>query len=337
MIKKFFARSNAFRFWLVLSLVSMFSCLSNANPNEGIRYSNETVQYLIDPSHDLSIEEVLQQQNLTWQTNIQEVPSFGFSAHTYWFRFTVPASEYDWILELDYALLDQIDLYRVENGQLQETINTGDLQHFENRPIEHRAFLFPIVQSKVSQDIILKVRSTSAIQLPLTLWPERRFFEQDQLRFAEHGLYYGIVLVMALYNFFLFLRLRDSAYAFYVLYVITFALTQLSLTGFAYQFLWPGFPEWNGQSIAVMTPLIVVSGVVFVADFLKLQGLYPSLYRLIQVQALVGLCFAVFSLFLSYAVMVRCAAALAIFSCLSILAISYYITIKGAHKYAIYF
>jgi len=269
--------------------------------------------------------------------NVQEVPSFGFSAHTYWFHFRIPASTRDWILELDYALLDQIDLYRIIDGNLKENISTGDQLHFEKRPIEHRAFLFPIPMFDRSQEVFLKIRSTSSIQLPLTLWPEKKFFEQDQLRFAEHGVYYGIVLVMALYNFFLFLRLRDSAYAFYVLYVITFALTQLSLTGFAYQFLWPGFPWWNGQSIAVMTPLIVVSAVVFFADFLKLKSLYPRLYRFIWGQAVIGLSFAVLSLFLPYAIMIRCAAALVIISCLSILMISYYITIKDSHKYAVYF
>ena len=315
----------------------MFSGLSYAYEGSGIRYESEAIHYLIDPTHEITIEGALNESNFAWQKNTQEVPSFGFSAHTYWFRFSVPASEYDWILELDYALLDQIDLYRISDGHLTESISTGDQQYFENRPIAHRAFLFPIPALDRPQDILLKVRSSSAIQLPLTLWPEKIFYEQDQFRFAEHGLYYGIVIVMALYNFFLFLRLRDSAYAFYVVYVIAFALTQLSLTGFAYQFLWPNFPEWNGRSIAVMTPLIVVAGLAFVADFLKLQSMHPILYRLIRVQVVVGLSFAILSLFLPYAMMVRCGAALAIFSCLFILMVSYYITIKGAHKYAIYF
>ena len=162
---------------------------------------------------------------------------------------------------MDYALLDDISFYRLHDNEVLETIFTGDQRQFSNRPIQHRIFLFPIPKSDKAQDIIIKVRSTSAIQLPLKLWPEKSFFEYDQFRFAEHGLYYGIVLVMVLYNLFLFIRLRDSAYAFYVLYVLTFALAQMALTGVSYQFIWPDLPEWNQKSLAVITPLIVVSGV----------------------------------------------------------------------------
>ena len=292
---------------------------------------------LVDPSHQLTIEDIVNRTELNWKVNQQEIPSFGFSPHTYWFRFNLPQSTHAWLLDLDYALLDQITFYRLSDKKVLETLHTGDQLSFANRPIKHRAFLFPIPISGHQQTIILKIRSTSAIQLPIVLWPEKTFFEQDQYRFAEHGIYYGIVLVMALYNFFLFLRLRDTAFAFYVLYVITFALAQLTLTGFSYQFIWPESPEWNERSLAVITPLIVVSGAVFVSNFLQLQRFYPKLYRFIFLQAMTGIVLASLSTFLPYAVMIRYGASLAILTCLSILIISYYITFKRAHKYAIYF
>ena len=297
----------------------------------------EKLEYLVDETHRLNITDVLQGSEDAWQLNRQVVPSFGFSPHTYWFRFNVPKSDSDWLLELNYALLDEVTLYHLSSEGLLDTVYTGDHMVFSERPILHRAFLFPIPASEQTQQIVLKVRSSSAIQLPMTLWPEQSYFEHDQLRFAEHGLYYGIVFVMALYNFFLFLRLRDSAYAFYVLYVITFALTQMSLTGFAYQFIWPELPEWNERSLGVMTPLIVTSGMVFVANFLKLQGNYPSLNRIVYAQAWLGIVVAFLSTFLSYATMIRFGAALAIITCISILLISYYVTIISRQKYAIYF
>lgn len=303
----------------------------------GIPLSGDHLEFFVDPTHGLTIDDVHGYNLWDWRSNEQEVPSFGFSHDTYWFRFVVPGNDHAWLLEINYALLDEIEFYRVKGDEVVEFVRTGDHFVFSERPIQHRAFLFPIDGADEAQHVYLKVRSSSSIQLPATLWPEKSYFEADQYRFAEHGLYYGIVLVMALYNFFLFLRLRDSAYLFYVLYVITFAVAQMSLTGFAYQFIWPNFPVWNEQSMAVITPLIVTSGMVFVSNFLKLQNNHPYLNRIVYLQAWLGIVLAFLSTLLPYAVMIPYGAALAIVTCSSILFISYYVTIKSRQKYATYF
>ena len=308
-----------------------------ATQNNALPITGKLIEVFIDPAHKYTVNDIIERKERQWNSSQSEIPSYGFSKHTYWFRFTIPPQGYDSLLELDYALLDDISYYRLNNNRVVETIFTGDKRNFSDRPIQHRAFLFPIPGSEQSQTILLKVRSSSAIQLPITLWPNQTFFEKDQFQFVEHGLYYGIVLVMALYNFFLFLRLRDSAYIFYVMYVLTFALTQLSLTGFAYQFIWPNVPDWNEKSLAVLTPLIVVSGVIFSANFLKLETYHPRLNKVISVQAFIGLIISALSVVYPYHKMIPFGAALAIVTCLSILSISYYVMLKSMHKYAIYF
>ena len=320
-------------------LACLFSLMGMAAEHyrEGISLGETRMEYLVDSTHELTIEDLHEYKAWDWRATKQEIPSFGFSSDSYWFRFEVPASDHSWLLEINYALLDSIEFYLIEKQLVRDVVRTGDSFAFSERPIKHRAFLFPIQGSDESRSVYLKVRSSSAIQLPATLWPDNSYFEVDQYRFAEHGVYYGIVLVMALYNFFLFLRLRDSAYLFYVLYVVTFAVAQMSLTGFAYQFIWPDFPEWNQQSIAVITPLIVTSGMVFVSNFLKLEGNHPYINRCIYGQAWLGIVIAFLSTILPYEVMIPYGAALAILTCLSILFISYYITIKTRQKYAIYF
>lgn len=310
---------------------------SYAENHELMSIQGENIKVLVDPEHALTIQDVIDNDQLNWQKSKFDIPSYGFSPHTYWFRFTLPAQEHESLLELDYALLDDISFYRMKHNKIVETVFTGDQRNFNDRPIQHRVFLFPIPKSEQAQEIILKVRSTSSIQLPLKLWPEKSFFEYDQFRFAEHGLYYGIVLVMALYNLFLFMRLRDSAYAFYVFYVLTFAVAQMALTGVSYQFLWPNLPDWNQKSLAVLTPLIVVSGVIFSSNFLKLETYHPRLHRFIYVQALLGLGLSALSVALPYQTMIPYGAGLAILTCLTILLISYYVMFKSMYKYAIYF
>ena len=294
------------------------------------------IQVLIDPSHEITVAEILNQNDLGWQSNQQKTPSFGFSPHTYWFRFAIPKSKHDWILSLDYGLLDHITYYRVSKQTILEQVNTGDKLRFSKRPIQSRAFLFPVPKSDETQEIILKIRSTSSIQAPLVLWPDKTFFEHDQYRLVEHGAYYGIALVMAWYNFFLFLRLRDKAYLIYVLYVLDFSLSQLSISGFSYQLLWPDWTDWNERSLAVTVPLAGVFLTAFMSIFLKLREFHPKLYRLVSLQICICLLFAVLGCVLPYAVMIPYITALALFTSSSLLVISFYITFTKNYSYAAY-
>lgn len=330
--------------WIVkfgLSCLVVFLCTfvstSYAVLHKPVTINGQEIDVLVDTTHLITVDNVITQQGLNWEPGNYKTPSYGFSAYSYWFRFTLPAQDVESILELDYALLDDISYYRLVDDEIVETIFTGDKRKFSERPIQHRAFLFPVPASDQSQTILIKIRSSSSIQVPLRLWPGKTFFEQDQYYFVEHGIYYGIVFVMALYNFFLFLRLRDRTYGFYVLYVITFALTQLSLTGFSYQFIWPDLPEWNEKSVAVLTPLIVIAGLVLSTNFLKLKSDYPRLFKLNALQIFTGFIISVCSTFLPYQTMIPYAAALAMVSCSSIFIISYYVMLKSMSKYAIYF
>lgn len=327
------------KLWLscLVALLCTFISPIYAESLEPLAINGQQIEVLIDPEHRLTVDNIINQKNLNWESSNYETPSYGFSAHTYWFRFTLPAQKSESILELNYALLDNISYYRLQDDEIIETIVTGDNHNFSDRPIQHRVFLFPVPAKNQNQTILLKVRSSSAIQIPLTLWPGKSFFEQDQYAFLEHGIYYGIALVMVLYNLFLFFRLRDSAYGFYVLYVLAFALVQLSLSGFSYQFIWPGSPEWNEKSITVLIPLIVVSTAIFSSHFLKLTHYYPRICNVLYGQAIIGVVLSAFSVFLPYHTIIPYVVVLAAVCGLTILCISYYVMFKRMYKYAIYF
>lgn len=318
-------------------LCIMFGVVEHSKANGAIRISGEQIEVLIDPYHQLTLQDILETPDLTWTVNTSDIPSFGFSPHTYWFRFKLPALPQEGLLELDYALLDDISFYRFKDDILLDTIFTGDRRPFSERPVLHRAFLFPIPASESGQEIILRIRSSSSVQAPLTYWPGQTFFEQDQYRFAEHGLYYGIVMVMVLYNFFVFLRLRDKAYLFYVVSVFTFALTQLAITGFAYQFVWPDSPLWNEKSVAVLVPLIVIFWVVFTINFLKMSIYHPKLYKILLFQIILGVFCTVLSIILPYQTMIPYGTGLSILTSTSILLTSFYVMLKSRYKYAFYF
>lgn len=45
------------------------------------------------------------------------------------------------------------------------------------------------------------------------------------------GIIYGVLLVMLIYNLFIFLSVRDTSYLYYILYIASFGLYQVSVNG----------------------------------------------------------------------------------------------------------
>ncbi len=333
-----------------LSIISLVALLSSfisplyvhAQSIESASIKGEQIEVLIDPTHQLTVfdilnEEVFDQNNLQWEKSISRTPSYGFSPHTYWFRFALPAQAHERLLELDYALLDNISFYRLKKGKIVETILTGDQYNFSERPIKHRAFLFPLPKTDQEQTILLKIRSTSAVQFSLTVWPNNTFFEREQNFLIEHGLYYGVVLVMSLYNLFLFFRVKDNVYVYYVIYVSIFAINQLTLSGFAFQFLWPNVPTWNEKSLAVLSPIALVCALLFVNAFLKVKINYPKIYKFTSLLIIVSLIATAASIVYPYSMMIPYVASLAIVISSTILTVSYYVMFNRRYKYDVYF
>ena len=124
------------------------------------------------------------------------------------------------MLELAYANLDHVDVWFYAEDRLVSAYETGDSLPFLTRPIEHRNFLFPNSSPTGPKlTLILRVASTTSLQLPLTLWPQDVFYRNDQRLQLIQGMFFGIMLVMAIYNFFIYLVIRERAYLFYVLFV----------------------------------------------------------------------------------------------------------------------
>ncbi|GAA3964818.1 diguanylate cyclase [Allohahella marinimesophila] len=302
---------------------------------------SSSTEVLVDSSKALDFSQVQQQPESRWSPVLSETPSFGFTGDTYWARFTIsnPTSEpQQLLLEVGYALLDTVKLYQPQGDGEVLVQEAGDGIPYRDRIMDHRDLLFPLaLPAAASQQFYLEIESTSAMQFPLQLWQVIEFYEDDQYHIFWHGLYYGIVFVMVLYNLFLYARIRDRVYLYYVLYISSFSVVQLTLSGFAYQLLWPGAVAWNSAAVVVVGSSVVLFACVFVQRALKLGEGFPLLKRYLDVIASLATVCLVFGLFAPYGLMIKFATALIIVTCASILLISYYVWLQSKRRYAALF
>ncbi|MDX1696001.1 MAG: 7TM diverse intracellular signaling domain-containing protein, partial [Ketobacteraceae bacterium] len=220
-----------------------------------------------------------------WQVSEQKNLSFGYTASAYWFRVRLhnpDTTEQKRLLEISYPVLDYINLYVVRHDKLIDTFEFGDQVPFKDRPVDHSNFVVPLdLPEETTTDIYIRVATGSSMQIPLKLWSYEALLERDQNELIASGLYFGAMLIMALYNLMLFFVLRDRNFLFYVMYVISMAMLIFGIKGYSFKFLWPEASTWNDQSLVVSLAGIIIFAGAFTRSFLLVPQHRPLLNKIL--------------------------------------------------------
>jgi signal transduction histidine kinase len=244
--------------------------------------------YLSDPHQDLSLSQVRSDEFASrWTKSIEEQANFGFSQHAYWFAVALelPATDHDrWQLVIDNPILELVEVYEIVAGQAVTHVISGDAKVFSKRPIQHRHFIFPLhskAQDTRQVRLFIHVESRAPLTVPLTLWQQRAFNAHDQYNLLGLGIYYGVMMLIIIYNFFLFIAIRDKSYLYFVLLVAFNMALQGVLDGINYQYFSSNSPWWNGQTLMLSLPLSLLFTWLFTHEFLDIKKHYPALTRYI--------------------------------------------------------
>ncbi|OUS32388.1 hypothetical protein A9Q99_00950 [Gammaproteobacteria bacterium 45_16_T64] len=231
--------------------------------------------YLEDPGGSLEIADIVSPQlEGQWVKNQDDTMNFAFSSSVYWIRVDF-RSDFDgvdpWLFEIAFPLQDFIDFYVMEGERVMSLVKTGDRREFGTRPIEYRNFLFPLVVPKGShRQVYIRLANTDGLHepCPMILWSSTEFTLKHGERSVGLGIYFGIMVVMAFYNLFLYVSVRDKTYLYYVTYIFGFSFWLFSYYGFSFQYLWPNHPTLGNQSTIVLTSFWAIFMAQFVRSFL---------------------------------------------------------------------
>lgn len=274
---------------------------------------------------ELPLEEVLKLKPRDWNSISVDDASFGFATDHYWFRLpltnTYPLSS-PWFFRSKYPLLDHIDLYFFSGEQLIQEFHTGDKLLFKQRPLEQPSFIFPLrIQNDKPHTIYMHVKTSSSLQLSLTLETESSFWQTIAIENAASAAFYAILISMVFYNGVIFLIVRERSYLYYVLYLGAFTLFMASIHGWGYKLLWPNSPSIHQLSVVFMIGITISTAALFASSFLKLDKTWPALHRLLLGLVAISVASSVLSIFLPYEFMIKYMAALTIVSaCIAIFA-----------------
>lgn len=186
---------------------------------------------------------------LDWQSGEQRLDELMMEPGLYWFRGKI-VNEDDQPLEItlqvEYPSINIADLYIIsESGDIDTVYTDSGLEdHFSNRPVPHPDLVNPVtIPAQSSIIVIWRIHSEPVFQFRATVWNPLVFFEADQYNQMLYGMLYGILVVMALYNLFLYLSTQEKSYFFYVAYVLSAAYLLAADAGHIYQYVAP-MQDW---------------------------------------------------------------------------------------------
>jgi len=256
----------------LLGITNMASSASSSKEDDIKRSMTPFLQYLVAQDGKLSLDEV--RASGAWQP-IEGEPDFGYSQPDYWFYLDLTSlykKNERQLLELSWLMNDIVDAYVYVDGELHSHMQSGDSLDFSVRALDHRDILFPIplVEDAKKVEIYFHVFTKGTMKIPLFLWDEDDFSVREQLALLWHGLFFGSLAIMVLYNTFLFLVVRDISFLFYIPYILMGLSERLIFTGFAFQYLWPHSPELNNLVTLIVPDFANLFALLFTFSFLSL-------------------------------------------------------------------
>ncbi|NMB63793.1 MAG: hypothetical protein GYA16_02865, partial [Spirochaetes bacterium] len=222
------------------------------------------LKFIEDKQNTMLFDDVVSSDK--WNNNVTETINFGFTDSAYWFTFNVNNTskiKKTALLRISYPMLDYIELYRpTENGGYEKTI-VGDSFPFHQREITDVAFVYLLEIYPGTNTFYFKIKTTSSFNFTATLFSVKGFLHHLNVEQPLIWIYYGLMIIMVVFNFFVFLSIRDFSYLLYVLFITSWIFLQMCLNGYAFQYLWPKQVWWGNNSLPFFMALTITSCAIF--------------------------------------------------------------------------
>jgi signal transduction histidine kinase/ActR/RegA family two-component response regulator len=296
---KCFNYINSICLALVLSATVCFSTTSlTVRDTKRANDAGLSAEFLVDKDKSFTIKDVSgPEKSALFKPSKTKTPNFGFSTAAYWARLTIIDSTDNggqWVLECATPNIHYVDLYVPDDSGGFQVQKSGFMIPSNKRPFSSRnpAFLLNL-SSKKPLTVYLRFESETSILLPLALYHVDNYKTHEQKTQDFLGMYFGALLIMALYNLYLLFTLRDRTYLYLVSFILTFAFGQMiSVYGYFVDNWIAGFPLSIFQYLHLPTIMAILAAIFLGRSMFASSTLTPKIDKLLLG---IAACIAVFS------------------------------------------
>lgn len=244
------------------------------------------LEYFVDEAGTLTFQNV---NTSTFALQFQKNPDYTkqdfLPGAAYWIRMRIqhnPDSQKQWLLEFYDQTIDQITAYIPDEKGDYSIEEMGDQLLFAERNFQHKNFevlLNPATDQPLTY--YFRLQSHEPADVRIALKSLQGFIHYTLNEYLLFGIFYGIVLIISVYNLLMYFAIREGKYLIYIFYLLSVGVYAMCRDGIAYQYVWPNHPVWNQIATGVSIYCIVVSALLFTRYFLNTKNNAPVLDKII--------------------------------------------------------
>ncbi|WP_229239603.1 7TM diverse intracellular signaling domain-containing protein [Echinicola soli] len=249
-------------------------------------FSIAQLEFFEDTTNTLEFGDIVQPD---FQDNFKIRPSFNKNKfnidNTYWVKLSIdktPNSTKKWLMEFYDQTIDVVEVYAPNSEGEYDEIIMGDAIPFGSRNFRHKNFELLINNNSDGiSNYYVKIQSHQKADIRIAIRSINRFIFYALNEYFAYGVFYGMILIIGLYNLLVYTVIRETKYLYYTFYLISVGIYALSVDGIAFQYLWPNFPKWNQIANGVFSFSIVLWAILFSIKFLNTRFRSPLIHKVL--------------------------------------------------------
>ncbi|WP_366145918.1 diguanylate cyclase [Acidovorax sp.] len=252
----------------------------------------QAITLLPDASHQLGALEVLGRLREFQEPN-RRGGSLGVRKEAVWLHIpmaTAARAETEWIVNLGYSALQEVDMYLASNGELLQQASLGYLRPPSETSLSSRT---PSMELKLRAgqryDLLIRVRTLGPLILPLSVSEVPHHLRLALREQLLQGFLTGLAFCLLAYSLAQWASHRERLFAYYALVVLGSAGFSLHFFGIGAQFLWPGNVWMEGHAAVIAGFIALAGSFLFLSHVLAAGARHSRYVRVMKAGAVVSI------------------------------------------------
>ena len=289
----------------------------------------KSFSYIQLPKQDNNLTKIIQKSEAGLFSILNEKHSkFGFTDDIFWIKVYIKNHTnflQKQILELNHPALDYIDIYLYKDKRLILKKELGDLRVYDKSSfMPNPTYAFTLLPFEEKQ-FYIQIKSTGSMNIGISVKNIKDYilFSITQIKWLSF--YFGAVLIMLMYNFILYLIIKNRSFLYYVLFHLSYLVFALSLSGISFELFWPQIPKLNQYVLPISMPLTGAFALLFSIHFLNIKNFNTKLSTILYFFAILSFIVAFSIFFLGYSIVIQIGSLITFLSVLFLFIVSFYL------------
>ncbi len=227
---------------------------------------------LEDGRGNMTIHDII--SNKSFHSTRLSLPFINYADSVLWVKFILHNKTIEPYLPVTISsgVIDGFDMYSVSTAghNIIHLGSTDVLDKKNNSKQISRIINCPLLPDSVCT-IYLRIKINDSMAIPIRVQSADFYVHNSTIQNVTLGFFMGIILIMAIYNFILYLLVKDTSYLYYVFYIVFLGLTQWENRGLGNNFFPVNKLLLNNYLIPLTRVFFWYAILAFVHEFLQLQ------------------------------------------------------------------